>query len=444
MPIEFACPQCRTQLRVPDGTEGRETNCPSCGFTSVIPFPAGDGLMSPAPPSPPSPFSAPSGLPTPEPQETGNPYQTPTYAPGAYDTPLVSESFGPITPTRVPMGKLVGSAWRLMKAQYGMILGVMLLTAVCAWIANTVAGMFISLPLGAVVTAMAASGQPDAAQVVNFVGQLCAAVVQLAVQTYFYIGATKCLVDLGREGRADIADIFRQGHLYIKAFLGQLLYTLISWAFALLVVAGFVVIGFGFAVGAVDWGGVFDGPATPSPEEIAQSLQATLGGSLVLAIIIGILWTLAVMSAQILVMVKFGFFYIDIAARGSGVIEAYRTSSRITRGNVLKIATLLLMVIFLFYIPVIVAFITLFGSIISLAFTDGGAAGASMGVMLASGLFLVLAFFAGLFLLMPFAGAFHASSYLLMSGQEVANKRIPHAARPWGTEHGDYLQQAPS
>jgi DNA-directed RNA polymerase subunit M/transcription elongation factor TFIIS len=38
MPIEFSCTNCHTLLRVPDGSEGKQSQCPSCGIVAKIPF----------------------------------------------------------------------------------------------------------------------------------------------------------------------------------------------------------------------------------------------------------------------------------------------------------------------------------------------------------------------------------------------------------------------
>jgi DNA-directed RNA polymerase subunit M/transcription elongation factor TFIIS len=37
MPIEFSCNNCNKMLRVPDGTEGKASQCPACGSVSTIP-----------------------------------------------------------------------------------------------------------------------------------------------------------------------------------------------------------------------------------------------------------------------------------------------------------------------------------------------------------------------------------------------------------------------
>lgn len=37
MPIEFSCNNCNKMLRVPDGTEGKASQCPACGSVGTIP-----------------------------------------------------------------------------------------------------------------------------------------------------------------------------------------------------------------------------------------------------------------------------------------------------------------------------------------------------------------------------------------------------------------------
>ncbi len=61
MPIEFLCSECSTKLRVPDGTEGKRTQCPTCGHQLTIPgTPPESQSTSPVDPTVGSPFAAPS------------------------------------------------------------------------------------------------------------------------------------------------------------------------------------------------------------------------------------------------------------------------------------------------------------------------------------------------------------------------------------------------
>ncbi|RCS52986.1 hypothetical protein DTL42_09235 [Bremerella cremea] len=80
MPISFRCSRCQTPIRVPDGTEGKKTQCPSCQEIQSIPTAIVAPLADEPSPSPvsanpyadqPDPFGAPAN----------NPYSSPNLYP---------------------------------------------------------------------------------------------------------------------------------------------------------------------------------------------------------------------------------------------------------------------------------------------------------------------------------------------------------------------------
>lgn len=53
MSIDFPCSHCQKTVRVPDGTEGKKTKCPSCQQVQVIPDKSSFGSSPPPAPTPP-------------------------------------------------------------------------------------------------------------------------------------------------------------------------------------------------------------------------------------------------------------------------------------------------------------------------------------------------------------------------------------------------------
>lgn len=75
MPIQFNCPNCKTTMRTPDGTSGRQARCPSCSTVVTIPAASGE-MASSGPPAPrPAPGAPNMGTAETRPQTAGQPAQ---------------------------------------------------------------------------------------------------------------------------------------------------------------------------------------------------------------------------------------------------------------------------------------------------------------------------------------------------------------------------------
>lgn len=97
MPIEFRCAECGRLLRVPDGTTGRPSKCPTCGHVQPIPAPAGPGTDPTALPLPPAGTPLPGSRPPLPPSDAA-----------AWQPPEPSTDADPANPFAAP--RFTGSA----------------------------------------------------------------------------------------------------------------------------------------------------------------------------------------------------------------------------------------------------------------------------------------------------------------------------------------------
>lgn len=91
MTIVFKCERCQQLMRVPEGTEGSDADCPSCGYRMTIP--SGMGSAAELPPT--AGFAAPAATPPPPPSA---PTPPPTLA-NPYAEDVQSSSTNPYAPS---------------------------------------------------------------------------------------------------------------------------------------------------------------------------------------------------------------------------------------------------------------------------------------------------------------------------------------------------------
>lgn len=114
MPIEFACPNCQTQIRVDQAAAGKMARCPKCQGICRVPDSSTPPISSLGSPFDPLPSNSPSNSPAPKANPFSdanqaassggplNPYASPTYV----SSPLEQ---GPLTDAEVRI-KLLGPA----------------------------------------------------------------------------------------------------------------------------------------------------------------------------------------------------------------------------------------------------------------------------------------------------------------------------------------------
>ncbi|MCO6458213.1 MAG: hypothetical protein J5I93_23150 [Pirellulaceae bacterium] len=272
MPIEFACPSCRTTLRVPDDSAGKQARCPKCN--AVIPVPGGAAAApgefspprpSPSSPSPPSsPSSEPSAGPSPAPayppSSTGGfpagagespfgfgggaaPYEPKPgggaanpYAPPQpfVEKPAVQVSGGPIVGQTIDVGDVINYSWEVWKVHLGLLVGVTVFVGV------------VNFGLSLIVTAIQGGLEGmggDEAQVAVALVAIFGQLVQSLVALYLGIGQTQVFLKLARGQNAEFSDVFRGGPLFMPVLGGGILYSLaVGAGFVLLIIPGFIVL----------------------------------------------------------------------------------------------------------------------------------------------------------------------------------------------------------
>jgi phage FluMu protein Com len=229
MPIEFRCTQCNRLLRTQDETAGKKAKCPECGAILTIPTPGAAPEASTPPPPPPagpqSPFQPTEPLPTGPASpfapgaapgaapDSENPYASPTDytvgAPAAYAPP------GRIAPTQIEMGDVFGRTWDIIKEQWGMCLGLVLV----AWLINV--------------------GVNLAAGMIPFFG----GIISWLFSVWIWIGVAMGLLKIARGQETSIGDIFNGGPYFLRILGASILYGLMVGAvFAILFVPGMVAV----------------------------------------------------------------------------------------------------------------------------------------------------------------------------------------------------------
>jgi hypothetical protein len=210
MPIEFRCPACQQQLRVPDESAGKNAKCPKCGTIAVIPSAnfetASPPPFPPLPPPPPSqpPPPPPSSFPFGDAQSPGgrnpfadqtppppslNPYASPAaaYQPTALELPS-----GAVGNQRVEVGHIWNYAWQVWQSNLGLLVGMTLLVAV------------ITGPLRAVVRYLERNDPRNELALLALAGSILVMVLNI----YLGIGQAQIALKLARRQPASISDLF--------------------------------------------------------------------------------------------------------------------------------------------------------------------------------------------------------------------------------------------
>ncbi len=190
MAIEFYCSQCNTLLSVPDGSEGRQSQCPSCGALADIPAPTSGG-------------NAPAV----------NPYAAPE---GGFDGPQREVvSAGPTLHAKIDVGDVVSKSWAIFKDRLGIAVGLI----VVYWVI-TVALEFM---LG--MLAVGVGGRdPDMIQAISQILQIASSVVD----TWLGAGVSMAMLEIARGRDTEISRLFSGGRYLLRLIGLQVLLGLVA------------------------------------------------------------------------------------------------------------------------------------------------------------------------------------------------------------------------
>jgi phage FluMu protein Com len=218
MPIEFRCPQCEKLLRTPDGTSGRQAKCPQCGALTTIPD------LTPAATRAADPLAE---LPSVTPPPAPNPFQSP-HAEQMRATPEFEIRRG-FQPTRIDLGDVMGRAWRIYKANFGICLGATLLVLAI----NYAVAFGVGFGLSFSTRNAPIAAQQSASAMTNILAQV--------LGIWLFMGLMVFLLKICRGESAPFADIFSGGPYLLRGIGVNILFILaVTIGFLLLIFPAFI------------------------------------------------------------------------------------------------------------------------------------------------------------------------------------------------------------
>lgn len=226
MPIEFRCPQCDRLLRTPDGTQGKDAKCPQCGSIAKIP-----DVTRPAAPQP-TPLGTPQSefQPPPHaiaPRDTGNPYQSPV----TDDMSAMlarGETRRGFEPTRVDLGDVLGTAWRIFKANLWPCVGAGAILVILGIVQNGLTVLNRDRGPNLNVTLM------------SFVLGI--------VSFWLALGVMRFMLRIGRGEKAEFSDVFGAASVVVPGFVVVLVWEVLAGLGFCLLVVPFFIIGLMFSM----------------------------------------------------------------------------------------------------------------------------------------------------------------------------------------------------
>jgi len=212
MPIEFKCPNCQQQLRVPDEAAGKQSRCPKCESITSVPSASQQSTASPF-----SDANAPGGpspqinKPTPAKWED-NPYSSPST--DSYQKPEFPSYSGEVRNQVVDPGSVIGYAVEIWKVNLGLLVGV------------SVVVIGISYAMGFVLQIIQAAAENqnnnDMAIVLLFV-LIAGNLISNAIQIFLGIGQAQIALKLARRQPAEFGDLFQGGSRFWPVVGGSIL-----------------------------------------------------------------------------------------------------------------------------------------------------------------------------------------------------------------------------
>jgi hypothetical protein len=272
-------------LRVPDGSGGKQAQCPQCQAMVQVPI---NGATAAAPPAS-NPFA--TNIPPAAPATSSdNPYQAPASA-FAPQSAAAGPGIYPLVPSRLEMGEVLNRTWEIFKTQMGMVILVIFAVGAINWGAN----MISSVVLQAITLAV---NEPAIAAVFQAVAQITLTILQI----WLGLGQLRFMLKIGRGQAAEFSDVFTGGPYLLAALGGSIVIGAVMVAISL----------------------VFLGPAGAVYLATQQQEPAfiALGIGLVLFMPIVIFIALSISQFQQL-----------IVDRGMGAMESLRMSNQIMSGN---------------------------------------------------------------------------------------------------------------
>jgi predicted Zn finger-like uncharacterized protein len=290
MPIEFLCPQCQTRLRVSDDAAGKATRCPKCSNPLTVPVPVAGASVPHPVPAPPRPSHLPPiQRPSDATSSEINPYASPAI------TTQAPQAFSPLRPGVLDFGRVFSHTWDLYftKQLLGWcILGV-LISGLLQQAFNFVTGQFTPMLVGLTRVAPLIYGS----MIVLFVAQL-------AFQQWLNIGLIVFMLRIARGGKADIVDLFRGGPYLLRGIGYILLIYLVMFGLALALIG------------------------------IPAAIANLIVGKPDIGMWVGMVLMLFPMGYLGLAVSQVMYLYVD---RNAGFLEAFQESFRLTRGNMLTL-----------------------------------------------------------------------------------------------------------
>jgi uncharacterized membrane protein/DNA-directed RNA polymerase subunit RPC12/RpoP len=241
MTIQFKCGQCGQTLKVGDNAAGKRAKCPKCQSVVSIPEVSAESPdLGPVPPPPPQPKPDSAGdewdrfMDSPFPKDAENPYQSPTatkepqYLPKGDPKTLGSQ---PVRNVPTEFGSIMNYSWAVWKENLGLLIGAMVVVMIIGGAVSGVSEVFFNI-----------IAKTDLRRLIPVIA-LASMLVQTCVNTFLTVGLMQIILKLARRQRADFADLFGGGELFLPALGTNLLFTLAtSIGFVLCIIPGIIVV----------------------------------------------------------------------------------------------------------------------------------------------------------------------------------------------------------
>lgn len=284
MPISVSCPACQRSLALPDDLAGQRVACPYCAAAVSV---SESGSLSPS-----------GWQPSPSPVATGdvNPFQSPVSGEPRAEAHVTPR--GPIRPSPLDLGDALAIAWERYHERFGLTVGAFIITGILqAW-----PGFVIQFG-GRVLINLDPSG------VAFWLSFVIVQVAGFLMQAWIGVGWWRFMLGVIRRDAVTLGDLFVPAELFVRSLLANLLY-----------------LGVVLGVGAVCFApvGIYRVLVGPGDEEFFGLVAGAV-----------LTWFIMVVLGLI-----YGLYLAAIADGVPGVIEAYRVSARITRGNRLTLFAL--------------------------------------------------------------------------------------------------------
>ncbi|MCA9100502.1 MAG: hypothetical protein KDA63_05085 [Planctomycetales bacterium] len=236
MSIELRCSQCDTLLRVPDGSEGRQTRCPSCQVMLRVPGTSPSQYPDSQYPGEGGGGYPPGGAASAE--REANPFMAPTTTPQT--SGMGSSPFAGSAPAQLDLGDLLSQSWDLFTRNIGQCLG--------GWLIVTLGwGIPMMLAVGVMTFAVLLSSNgmknDEVALLVGIpLGLMCAVVIGF-IYSWLSVGWLRFILSVARTGSGDFGLIFSGGDGMMSYFFSGILMSLaITLGYAACIVPGVILL----------------------------------------------------------------------------------------------------------------------------------------------------------------------------------------------------------